>query len=105
MHKGEIPILSIVLKGLEQIKLSPLTRPRVPDDKPNEELVIWCIRYYIYSVVAHSRTILRGLVQLIEAQNVPTALVVCRHIFEWTAHTCYMSQNLQNYVTRKEWKR
>ncbi len=35
----------------------------------------------------------------------PTAFIVCRHIFEWMAHACYMSRNLRNYVQRKDWKR
>jgi hypothetical protein len=58
-----------------------------------------------YSVIAHLQVVLRGLVLLIEAENIPTAYIVCRHIFEWAAHTCYMSRNTKNYVERKEWQR
>ncbi len=96
-------ILFIVASSLEEIELAPLTRPAVY--APNEELVLWGIRFYVQCVIAHLRTILRGLVQLTEAGNVPTAFVLCRHVFEWTAHTCYMSRNLKNYLMQKQWKR
>ena len=102
---GKTDILLIVETGLQKIHIPPLTRPPVADDNPNEELVLWGIQYYSYSVIAHLRTVLRGLVQLIEAANIPTAFIVSRHIFEWAAHTCYMSRHLKNYVLRKEWGR
>jgi hypothetical protein len=101
----KIEVLSIVETGLQRVNLPSLKRPPVPNDDPNEELVIWGIQYYSYSVVAHLRTVLRGLVVLIEAGNIPTAFIVCRHIFEWAAHTCYMSRNMKNYVERGDWKR
>jgi hypothetical protein len=101
----KLEILSIVERGLQKIDLPPLKRPRVSVDDPNEELVVWGIQFYSYSVIAHLRTVLRGLAQLIEAENIPTAYIVCRHIFEWAAHTCYMSRNTKNYVDRKEWRR
>jgi hypothetical protein len=98
-------ILSIVETGLQKVNLPALKRPSVPVDEPNEELVVWGIQFYSFSVIAHLKTVLRGFVQLIEAENIPTAYVVCRHIFEWTAHTCYMSRNTKNYLDRKEWGR
>jgi hypothetical protein len=98
-------ILPIVETGLKKIELPPLTRPDVADDNPNEDLVLWSIQFYAYSVIAHLRTVLRGLVQLIDGANIPTAFVVCRHVFEWAAHTCYMCRNTKNYVERKEWRR
>jgi hypothetical protein len=101
----KLGILPIVETGLHKIDLPPLTRPLVADDNPNEELVLWGTQYYSYSVIAHLRTVLHSLVQLIDAANIPTAFIVCRHIFEWAAHTCYMSRNTKNYVERKEWGR
>jgi hypothetical protein len=95
----------MVEHGLSEIKLPSLTRPPVLDTNPDEKLVRWGITYYSYSVIAHMQTILRGLSQLLKAENVPTAFIVCRHVFEWTAHTCYMSRNLKNYVEREEWGR
>jgi hypothetical protein len=84
-HQGQIPILAIVEHNLGEIKLPPLIRPDVPNDKPDEKLVMWGVTYYAYCVIAHMQTVLSGIVQLLEAKNVPTALVVGRHIFEWTA--------------------
>lgn len=104
-HKGQIPILAIVERDLRQIKLPPLVRPNVPNDSPNEALVVWGITYYAYCVTAHIQTVLSGLVQLLDAKNVPTAFVVGRHVFEWTAHACYMRRNSETYFKKKEWGR
>jgi hypothetical protein len=101
----EQEILAIVETGLQRIALPPLIRPPVSEDNPNEVLVLWGIRYYSYSVIAHSRTVLRGLVRLINDGNIPTALIVSRHVFEWAAHTCYLNRNTKNYVERREWRR
>lgn len=98
--------VALVKKKLEDISLPSLTRPAIgPKEEPTEELVLWGINYYVYSVLAHLRSISSALVQLAETGNIPAAYVLCRHVFEWTAHACYMNRNLKNYVTRKEWKR
>jgi hypothetical protein len=101
----KIEVLSIVETGLQRVRLPSLMRPSVPNDDPNEELVIWGVQYYSYAVVAHLRTVLSGLVLIVEAENIPTAFMVCRHIFEWAAHTCYMSRNMKTYVQRRDWRR
>jgi hypothetical protein len=67
--------------------------------------VLWGINYYVYSVLAHLRFILSGLVQLAQADNIPAAFPICRHVFEWAAQACYVSRNMKNYVGRKEWGR
>lgn len=103
--KGLTP-LRIVAIRLPTVTLPPLTRPAAkPTDPPTEELVKWGIHFYVYSAIAHLRMVLSGLLQLGEADNVPAAYVLCRHVFEWTAHACYMARNLDNYVGRKEWER
>jgi len=104
-HKGQIPILAIAEQSLRQITLPPLVRPKVSVDNPNEELNVWGITYYSYCLVAHMRTVFTGLLQLLQARNIPTAFIVCRHVFEWTAHACYMSRNIANYFKKKEWAR
>jgi len=68
--------LAIVADGLEKVTLPPLTRPAVgPNDDPTEELVFWGINYYVYSTVAHLRTVLRGLLQLAHVGNIPTTFL------------------------------
>ena len=83
--------------------LPSLVRPSVPNDKPNEDLVLWGTNYYNYCVIAHLRVVLRGIVDLINLGNVPTAFVACRHVYEWTAHTCYMSKTLGDHIAKQEW--
>jgi hypothetical protein len=101
-----INTLEMVLSSLNTVAIPVLTRPpNKPDEAPTEELVLWGIRMYAYSVTAQVRRILEGLVLLAKAENVPAAYVLGRHIFEWAAHTCYMSRNLKNYVGKKEWNR
>lgn len=98
--------LAIAKEQLQKVTLPPLIRPLVrKDDEPTEELVAWAIKYYAYSVLAHLRMVLRGVVLLAKAENIPTTYFACRNIFEWAAHACYMSRNLANYVNKKEWGR
>jgi len=104
MHKNQIPILPIVAGGLQGINLPPLIRPPVPNDSPNEELVLWGTLYYTYCVIAHLRVVLGGMLELLRLKNVPTAFLACRHAFEWTAHTCLMSRDMQGFIGKQDWK-
>jgi hypothetical protein len=104
VHKNEIPILAIVTAGLESIELPPLRRPDVPNDTPDEALVLWGAQYYTYCVIAHIRDVLRGMVELLQLGSVATAFFPARHAFEWTAHTCLISRELKDFITKKDWK-
>jgi len=98
--------LALAADGLQKIVIPPLTRPPVgKDEEPTEELISWGIKYYAYSGIAHLRMVLQGVVLLAKADNIPTTYFACRNVFEWAAHACYMSRNLANYVTKKEWGR
>ena len=60
-----------------------------PDADPTAELVIWGMRVYAYSLIAHIRTVLRGIVLLAETGNAPTFVIVGRHIYEWNMQSSY----------------
>src|SRR5258706_16300179 len=95
----------IVEDRLRSIELPPLPRPAVgQDDDPTEELACWGATLYSYSSIAHVRTVLAGLVSLANSGNAPTATIVSRHIFEWTAHACYMQKNLTGFMAAGKWK-
>jgi hypothetical protein len=96
-------VLRIVEFGLREIALPTLTRPPVAFDHPNEELALFAVRVYSYSLIAHIRTILAGLIVLEEAGNIPSARILCRHVFEWTAHAAYVAENLSNHVKENQW--
>ena len=103
--QGLTPV-AMIARGFQTVTLPPLVRPSVgPNEDPTEELVLWGIRFYTYSAVSHLRTVLPGLVELANAGNIPTTFFVARNLFEWTAHACYMSRNLANYVAKKDWRR
>jgi hypothetical protein len=99
--------LGIVSKGLDGLTLS-LSQPpdprtlKTPDER-KDAYIRWAISYYVYSVIAHVRTIMRGLIGLADSGNIPTAIVVCRHVFEWTAQVCYMNENLHKHVAARDW--
>ena len=96
--------LSIVEQGLRGISLPPVTRPALgPDDEPTEELVYWGITFHVYCEIAHIRTVLAGLIALADMGNAPSGNILSRHIFEWTAHACYMAQKLKGLVTNRQW--
>ena len=99
--------LAIVSKGLNGLALSldqpPDPRTLKSQDEGKEAYIRWAITYYVYSVIAHIRTVLRGLIVLADCGNIPTAMVVCRHVFEWAAQVCYMNENLQKHVAARDW--
>jgi hypothetical protein len=102
--QGTLPF-RVIHEGLRPIVLPPLTRPSLgPSDKPTQELVLWSAQLYAYSSVAHMRTVLAGLVALADIGNEPTAYPVCRHIFEWAAHSCYMVQQIRSHFAEADWK-
>ncbi len=75
---------------LRGIALPSLIRPPVPPDAdPTEGLVFWGMRKYAYSLIAHIRTVLRGILLLAEAGNAPTFIIIGRHIYEWNMQSSY----------------
>jgi hypothetical protein len=96
-------LLKAVEEELRGVPLSPMIRPPVDFNEPNEELAVFAMRLYAYSSIAHIRTILGGLVVLDDAGNTPSAEVFCRHVFEWTAHASYMVSNLEPRVEQSRW--
>jgi hypothetical protein len=102
--QGLNPLL-IVSKSFDSLVLS-LAPPPIrgeSQDEGKEAYILWAITYYVYSVVAHVRTVLRGLIVLADSGNIPTAMVVTRHVFEWAAQVCYMNENLQKHVAARDW--
>jgi len=99
--------LVIVSTGFDSLALSldqpPDPRTLKTPDEAKEAYIRWAIVYYVYSVIAHIRTVLRGVIVLADSGNIPTAMVVCRHVFEWTAQVCYMNENLQKHVAARDW--
>jgi hypothetical protein len=59
---------------------------------------------YVYSLIAHMERILAGLVQLADAENVAASAPVCRHVFEWTALSCYLTGNLRGRFKQNDWE-
>lgn len=99
--------LAIMSKGLDSLNLTlkqpPDPRTLKTPDTRKEAYISWAVTYYVYSVIAHIRTVLHGLIILADSGNIPTAIVVCRHVFEWTAQVCYMNENLQKHVAARDW--
>lgn len=96
-------IVKIVEHGLLGIALPTLTRPPVPFDSPNRDLALFAIQLYACSMIAHIRTILAGVIALDEAGNTPSARLLCRHVFEWTAQAAYVAENVSKHIKGGEW--
>jgi hypothetical protein len=97
--------VKIIEVGLRNVALPSVTHPSSgPDAEPTEELVHWGITFHVYSEIAHVRTVLAGLIALAEVGNTPCANILSRHIFEWTAHACYMTQHLKGHIEGRQWK-
>lgn len=97
---------NLICDRLQSVKLPSLLRPPVgPFDNPTESLVLWGLTDYAYSTIAHMRTILSGLMDLAASGNQPTILIVCRHVFEWTMHSCYVGQVIGEHIKNSDWKK
>lgn len=99
----QIRVVKTVEEGVSAIALPTLTRPPVPFDRPNEDLELFALRVYAYSLIAHIRTILAGVVSLEEADNFPSARLLCRHMFEWTAQAAYVAENVSKHINGARW--
>jgi len=98
--------IKLVHDGLGRVDFPPLARPHVGPKQPRtEELINWAARMYTYSVIAHIRKVLSGLILLAGAENVPASHVISRHVFEWAAQTCYMSNKLKVCYEQKDWEK
>lgn len=90
---------------LREIILPPLVRPPVPpEDDPTKELVFWGMRRYVYSLVAHIRTVLRGAKLLANSGNAPTFIIVCRHVYEWNMQSSYAYLNFDLHLKNADLK-
>src|SRR6266581_6128521 len=97
--------LAIVAGQLQSIELLPLRRPSVkPDEPETEELVQWGISLYVYSLIAHLKKGLAGLVLLAETENVAASAPICRHVFEWAALNCYLTSGLREDFKQHDWE-
>lgn len=98
-------MLNAIEQKLRAISLPSSVRPPIgPHEEPTEELVRWAITLHVYSQIAHIRTVLSGVSALSAIGNTPSAKVLSRHIFEWTAHACYMECKLRGLVVQRKWK-
>jgi len=101
----ELSAVRIIEEGLRTIPLPNVIRPALGlNDPATEELVSWAITWHVYSEIAHIRTILAGFLALVEMKNVPSAMLLSRHVFEWTALACYLQQNLKGLISQTMWK-
>lgn len=99
-----IRTLKMVSSNLGSIDLPSLRRPLVKPDEPRtEELIRWGIRMFGYSLTAHMRKILAGMVLLAESENVAATAPLCRHVFEWTALSCYLTRSLKELFNKHDW--
>jgi hypothetical protein len=44
------------------------------------------------------------VIVLDEAPNIPSVKILCRHIFEWTAHAAFSAENLATHIKQNQWK-
>lgn len=99
--------LILVSDALDGITLPTLAQPDVTNlsgEARSEALTAWGINFYVYSVIAHVRAVLRGLREVARIGNLPPTFVVARHVFEWTAQVCFVAENLKGQVVSHDWK-
>jgi hypothetical protein len=100
--------LLLVSRDLESISLPTLTQPDLTvlttEDARTEARISWSVRFYVYSVIAHLRAVLRGLTAVANSGNLPATFILARHVFEWAAQVCYVNENLAKHVASKDWK-
>jgi hypothetical protein len=102
--KGIRPI-KVVYDGLERVSLPVLAKPSgAPTAGRTKAAVQAGTKLYTYSLIAHLRKTLEALILLANAENVPAAYPICRHIFEWAAHACFISTKLKESFQQENWE-
>jgi len=99
--------VTIVSDALDGVTLPTLTSPDLTNltgDARSEALTAWGIQFYVYSVIAHVRAVLRGLRAVASTGNLAPTFALARHIFEWTAQVCYVAENLAQHVASHDSK-
>ena len=95
-------LLRIVDASLEELEFPPLVRPDVPfDSPPTKDLVDWTIQLYSFSFLSQFRALLRGVIPLIEARNIPALRIIVRALFEMGAHSCYVKNHVKQHLEAK----
>lgn len=90
--------------GLDRITFPQISRPRIAPGAPRtEELIRWGTNVYVYSMLAHVRKVLSGLLEVARTENVPVANVISRHLFECSAHVCYVCRRLTDCYESQDW--
>lgn len=98
--------VAIVSDALDGVTLPTLTSPDLTNltgDARSEALTAWGIQFYAFSVIAHVRSVLRGLRAVATTENIPPTFVLVRHIFEWTEQVCYVSEKFAQHVAGRDW--
>jgi hypothetical protein len=95
-------VLRIAEASLEELEFPPLVRPNVPfDSAPTKDLVDWTIQLYSFSFLSQFRALLRGVIPLIEARNIPALRIMVRALFELGAHSYYVKQRVKKHLQEK----
>ena len=95
-------LLRIAEASLEGFKFPPLVRPNVPfNSAPTKDLVDWTIQLYSFSFLSQFRALLRGVIPLIEARNIPTLRIIVRALFELGAHSYYVRKHAKQHLDAK----
>jgi len=100
-----IRLLRIFSQAFAGLTLPPLTRPYdTPRTPKTKAIVQWGICIYAYSVVSHFGRLVRGLITLAEDGNAAATAPIARHIFEWTAATSYLTEELRTHFENQNWQ-
>jgi hypothetical protein len=80
-------------------------RPDVSQGKPTtEELAVWAVRVYIYSLLFHVREVLRSTVTLYDAGQLPVIFLCARSLFESAAHLYYVKKHVGDHISKKNYE-
>ncbi|MGB2886276.1 MAG: hypothetical protein WBC04_01135 [Candidatus Acidiferrales bacterium] len=92
-------LLRIAAASLEELEFPPLVRPNVPfNSAPTKDLVDWTMQLYSFSFLSQFRALLRGVIPLMEARNIPALRIIVRALFELGAHSYYVKKHVKQHL-------
>lgn len=95
-------VLRIAEASLAELQFPPLIRPNeLFSPTPTKDLVDWAIQLYSFSFLSQFRALLRGVIPLIEARNIPALRIIVRALFEWGAHSYYVKEHVKQHLDAK----
>jgi len=99
-----IVALRIIAEDSAKFTFPTVTAPdKDPKTPPTKALLNFGVRYYCYPWIRQFSSLSNGVVMLNESDNIASARIVARSLFELCAHIYYVKKHLKQHITKQNY--